>query len=75
VALVHTEAKLKELGITLPDVIAAKGNYMSFVRTGNHLFLAGEGEEVCTHCFAHSISYSLAVLSPQYFTRALFCLL
>lgn len=39
---VHTEAKLKELGITLPEVIAAKGNYMSFVRSGNMLFLAGK---------------------------------
>ena len=40
-AHVHTEAKLEELGITLPQVIPAKGNYMSFVRSGNHLFLAG----------------------------------
>mmetsp|Transcript_10870 Transcript_10870/g.20080 ORF Transcript_10870/g.20080 Transcript_10870/m.20080 type:complete len:177 (-) Transcript_10870:218-748(-) len=40
-ASVHTEAKLAEMGITLPQVIPAKGNYMSFVRTGNHLFLAG----------------------------------
>jgi hypothetical protein len=29
------------------------------VRTGNHLFLAGEGEEVCTHCFTHSVTHSL----------------
>lgn len=38
----HTEAKLEELGIKLPEVIAAKGNYMSFVRSGNQLFLAGQ---------------------------------
>lgn len=37
------EAKLKELGITLPAVGAPLANYVSAVRTGNLVFLAGHG--------------------------------
>jgi enamine deaminase RidA (YjgF/YER057c/UK114 family) len=39
------EAKLRELGITLPDIYAPGGNYVHAVRTGNLLFLAGKGPE------------------------------
>lgn len=35
------EAKLKELGLTLPEVPAAGGNYVPTVRTGNLLYCAG----------------------------------
>ena len=35
---VHTEAKLAELGITLPPVAAPVANYKSCVRVGNMLF-------------------------------------
>jgi enamine deaminase RidA (YjgF/YER057c/UK114 family) len=35
------EAKLAELGLTLPDVPAARGNYLPYVRTGNLLYCAG----------------------------------
>jgi enamine deaminase RidA (YjgF/YER057c/UK114 family) len=35
------EARLKELGITLPSPPAAAGNYVPAVRTGNLLFLSG----------------------------------
>lgn len=35
------EAKLDELGITLPEVSPAIANYVGAVRTGNLLFLAG----------------------------------
>ncbi len=37
------EAKLKELGITLPAVGVPLANYVSTVRTGNLVFLAGHG--------------------------------
>ena len=37
------ERKLKELGITIPPVPAAGGNYVHAVQTGNLLFLAGKG--------------------------------
>lgn len=36
------EAKLQELGITLPAVPAAIANYVPAVRSGNHVFLAGQ---------------------------------
>ncbi len=35
------EQKLKELGLELPAVAAAAGNYLATVRTGNLLFCAG----------------------------------
>jgi enamine deaminase RidA (YjgF/YER057c/UK114 family) len=37
------EAKLKELGITLPAPTAPIASYVNAVRTGNLLFLAGKG--------------------------------
>jgi len=37
------DARLKELGIELPEVPAPVANYVSAVRTGNLLFLAGTG--------------------------------
>lgn len=37
------EAKLKELGITLPAVGVPLANYVPTVRTGNLVFLAGHG--------------------------------
>jgi enamine deaminase RidA (YjgF/YER057c/UK114 family) len=37
------EAKLKALGITLPEPAAPIANYVNAVRTGNLLFLAGKG--------------------------------
>lgn len=37
------ETRLNELGITLPPVPQAAGNYVHWVRTGNLLFLAGKG--------------------------------
>ena len=38
-----TEAKLKELGITLPQPPKPLGNYVPGVRVGNLLFLSGHG--------------------------------
>lgn len=37
------EAKLKELGITLPDPPKPVANYVNGVQTGNLIFLAGKG--------------------------------
>ncbi|PKJ55011.1 RidA family protein [Bacillus sp. SN10] len=37
------EDKLSELGITLPAIRPAVGNYVSCVRAGNLLFTAGQG--------------------------------
>lgn len=37
------EAKLKEMGITLPEVSAPVANYVNGVRTGNLLFMSGKG--------------------------------
>lgn len=38
---VHIEARLEELGITLPPPPTPKGSYRNFVRMGNVGFLAG----------------------------------
>ncbi len=38
---VHAEAKIASLGLKLPPPPAPKGNYVSFVKTGNTVFLAG----------------------------------
>lgn len=37
------EARLKELGISLPPVPSPAGNYVHAVQTGNLLYLAGKG--------------------------------
>lgn len=37
------EQRLAELGITLPPIPAAAGNYVHAVQTGNLLYLAGKG--------------------------------
>lgn len=37
------DARLEELGITLPPIPDPAGNYVHAVRTGNLLFLAGKG--------------------------------
>ena len=43
VAVVDPEARLKELGITLPTPPAPIANYVNAVQTGDLLFLAGKG--------------------------------
>lgn len=37
------DARLAELGITLPDIPSPGGNYVHAVRTGNLLYLSGKG--------------------------------
>ncbi len=39
----HTEQRLKELGIELPPVTGPAANYVNAVRAGDLLFLAGQG--------------------------------
>lgn len=36
------EARLKDLGVTLPEAAAPAANYVPFVRTGNQLFVSGQ---------------------------------
>ncbi|WP_299814338.1 RidA family protein [uncultured Roseibium sp.] len=36
------EARLSDLGITLPEAAAPAANYVPFVRTGNQLFISGQ---------------------------------
>ena len=45
------ETRLKELGITLPDAPTPMANYVPAVRTGNLLFLSGQGPRVGTNQF------------------------
>lgn len=40
------EEKLKELGITLPEVSAPVANYVKWKRVGNVLYLSGSGADV-----------------------------
>ncbi|MGS4883547.1 RidA family protein [Roseibium sp. MB-4] len=37
-----TEARLAELGVTLPDAAAPAANYVPSVKTGNQLFISGQ---------------------------------
>lgn len=39
------EARLAQLGLELPPLRAKAGNYVGWVRTGNLLFLAGQGAD------------------------------
>lgn len=36
------EARLSELGLTLPDAPAPAANYVPFVRSGNTLYVSGQ---------------------------------
>jgi enamine deaminase RidA (YjgF/YER057c/UK114 family) len=40
------DERLKELGITLPEVPTPMANYVPYVRSGNLLFLSGQGPRV-----------------------------
>ncbi|HGE5779283.1 MULTISPECIES: RidA family protein [Bacillus] len=41
------ESKLNEMGLILPAIRPAVGNYVSCVRVGNLLFTAGQGVDQC----------------------------
>ena len=40
------DGRFKDLGITLPDTVRPMANYVPFVRTGNLLYLSGQGPRV-----------------------------
>jgi enamine deaminase RidA (YjgF/YER057c/UK114 family) len=40
------DERLKQLGITLPETPAPMANYVPYTRTGNLLFLSGQGPQV-----------------------------
>lgn len=42
-ALNNAEAKLKALGLALPDAVAPMANYIRFKRAGDLVFLSGQG--------------------------------
>jgi enamine deaminase RidA (YjgF/YER057c/UK114 family) len=45
------DKRLAELGIELPDVPVPAANYVPFVRTGNLLYLSGQGPRTATNEF------------------------
>ncbi len=45
------EQKLKSLGITLPEAPSPVANYVPAVRTGNLLFLSGQGPRLASNQF------------------------
>jgi enamine deaminase RidA (YjgF/YER057c/UK114 family) len=47
----HIEDRLKALNITLPDAPTPMANYVPAVRTGNLLFLSGQGPRVAANEF------------------------
>ena len=38
---VKTEARISDLGLVLPQISSPKGNYITFLQTGNQVFLSG----------------------------------
>ena len=38
----RSEARLRDLGLTLPEPSVPQANYVPFVRTGNQVFIAGQ---------------------------------
>ena len=47
------EAKLAELGITLPDLPKSAGNYVPYVITGNLLYISGNGPRLPDGTYKH----------------------
>jgi enamine deaminase RidA (YjgF/YER057c/UK114 family) len=64
------EEKLKELGISLPDLPKPLGSYLPFVRTGNLIFISGmlplkEGKLIATGRVGESISLDEAIRAAR----------
>jgi enamine deaminase RidA (YjgF/YER057c/UK114 family) len=59
------EERLAELGIELPEVPAAKGNYVGAVRTGNLVFLSGSGPWVGEEIVQGKVDAEISVEEAQ----------
>ena len=64
------EHKLKELGISLPDLPRPLGSYLPFVRTGNLVYLSGmlplkEGKLIAAGRVGESVALDEAVLAAR----------
>lgn len=55
----HPDARLKALGLTLPEPVAPVANYVRAVRTGNLVFLAGHGE--CSNALTGKVGRDVAI--------------
>ncbi|MFL6452107.1 MAG: RidA family protein [Bryobacteraceae bacterium] len=60
------EEKLSGLGIVLPDVPAPMANYVPAVRTGNLLFLSGQGPRTGSNEFKKGIVGETVTLEEAY---------
>ncbi|MHB1132944.1 MAG: RidA family protein [Chloroflexota bacterium] len=49
----QAEAKIKELGLQLPEVAAPLANYVGAVRSGNLLFISGHGPRAADGTLSH----------------------
>ncbi len=56
------EDRLSGLGIEIPQVNPPQGNYLSYVRTGSLVFVAGQGPGRTANC---SIRAPLATICPS----------
>src|SRR3954465_11187245 len=64
--LVHVEAKIESLGLTMPKAAVPKGNFVQFVRVDNMVYLAGHLPQVRDH--------ACCVVSVVFFNFILFYL-
>lgn len=67
------EANLKELGIVLPKPAAPVANYVSFVREGNLLFIAGQGPHALDGSIPHKGRLGREVSIEQGYFSARLC--
>jgi enamine deaminase RidA (YjgF/YER057c/UK114 family) len=70
----HPEARLKTLGLTLPEPAVPVANYVRAVRTGNLVFLAGHGE--CSNALAGKVGRDVTIEKAYQSARSVgLCLL
>jgi len=66
----HPDDKLKELGITLPELPKPLGSYVPFVRSGNLILVSGmlplkEGKLICAGRVGETVSLDQAILAAR----------
>ena len=59
------EAKLKELGIELPEPLAPAGNYVGATKVGNLVYLSGEGPRLPDGVISGKVGGDLTVEDGQ----------